>query len=555
MNFDEFGCQRQSVPPIVLGLFKEAQKGSSIDKEKILSVLEAFGKWVEQDQNKNIVANSHIYAVIKRLFSEAGHLSPKHDNISSMTSIFTQSLGKQDEVDEELRLIIKEVDSIVFAEPFSTIKLAECLDKHDPIPEVVTLIIGYLRSGIVVPNAKILEIKVREKLDKSGDVLLLDLLTKVNNLTNPESFCEALPILEFLANENPSLLLELLVEKNGQPLQRPIDNPEILKEAIPLLEYLQELTPENPLVNDLLAAMVKKQADVLAKPADVLIGATDALVENLKLRSADEMRTAVREAVMAPISEQGRNTLTLGVQNLGSIDLKAIYSDPIKLTAYVAALASGSQTATEEDEARVATKNIYDADLMVGEWVKNNQHLNPDMISKLNECLTKNTENNEGTPGNYRHPGENVWCSSNKAMVYLDGGIVQEEVSFMCNWINRTIEGAGGDKAKIVEIAARTLSWTVSIHPFFDGNGRTSRMLANYVLHKGGLPPAILDEDRGNAGKFGFGLLTRKEHPEILEGKDREKLLRLCGAHPDIEIDILLVVEGIKDMVTQFGTK
>ena len=43
-----------------------------------------------------------------------------------------------------------------------------------------------------------------------------------------------------------------------------------------------------------------------------------------------------------------------------------------------------------------------------------------------------------------------------------------------------------------VERAARVHADFVKIHPFVDGNGRTSRLLMNLELMKSGFPPAIL---------------------------------------------------------------
>ncbi len=46
-----------------------------------------------------------------------------------------------------------------------------------------------------------------------------------------------------------------------------------------------------------------------------------------------------------------------------------------------------------------------------------------------------------------------------------------------------------------VERAARVHSDFVKIHPFVDGNGRTSRLLMNLELMKAGYPPAVLPVD------------------------------------------------------------
>ena len=47
-----------------------------------------------------------------------------------------------------------------------------------------------------------------------------------------------------------------------------------------------------------------------------------------------------------------------------------------------------------------------------------------------------------------------------------------------------------------MERAARVHSDFVKIHPFVDGNGRTSRPLMNLELMKGGYPAAVLPVER-----------------------------------------------------------
>lgn len=48
-----------------------------------------------------------------------------------------------------------------------------------------------------------------------------------------------------------------------------------------------------------------------------------------------------------------------------------------------------------------------------------------------------------------------------------------------------------------IELAAWTHAEFVRIHPFIDGNGRTSRLLMNYqLMNQGFLPVSIAKEDR-----------------------------------------------------------
>merc|ERR1711969_127619 len=50
-------------------------------------------------------------------------------------------------------------------------------------------------------------------------------------------------------------------------------------------------------------------------------------------------------------------------------------------------------------------------------------------------------------------------------------------------------DGAGRDDALLT--ATRAFMWLIGIHPFADGNGRTTRLVADYLLMRAGLPPGV----------------------------------------------------------------
>ncbi|TPP67775.1 Adenosine monophosphate-protein transferase FICD [Fasciola gigantica] len=66
--------------------------------------------------------------------------------------------------------------------------------------------------------------------------------------------------------------------------------------------------------------------------------------------------------------------------------------------------------------------------------------------------------------------------------------------------MNELVTWLNGDQLSDVhpiELAALTHWKLVYIHPFYDGNGRTARLLMNLILMRAGLPPAIIKlEDR-----------------------------------------------------------
>ncbi len=71
---------------------------------------------------------------------------------------------------------------------------------------------------------------------------------------------------------------------------------------------------------------------------------------------------------------------------------------------------------------------------------------------------------------------------------------VVEEMNQLINWVNNELDAFEKRKSKlsIIEIAAELHLRYVTIHPFYDGNGRTARILMNLVLIRYGYPPIII---------------------------------------------------------------
>jgi Fic family protein len=85
---------------------------------------------------------------------------------------------------------------------------------------------------------------------------------------------------------------------------------------------------------------------------------------------------------------------------------------------------------------------------------------------------------------------------------------------------------------------AKAQRWFISIHPFTDGNGRTSRFLMEWILNSIGLPPPIV-EDMNNdiyeteaqwADEIGKGLLKTVE---IAEACARQPQSQGCNVVPE----------------------
>lgn len=71
------------------------------------------------------------------------------------------------------------------------------------------------------------------------------------------------------------------------------------------------------------------------------------------------------------------------------------------------------------------------------------------------------------------------------------------------------------------------------------GNGCTFRMMANYILMREGLPPAIIDVKRGESAVFADNLVCLKENPEI-DVVTKKMLIDVPGPKTEKRVDNLI---------------
>jgi len=70
---------------------------------------------------------------------------------------------------------------------------------------------------------------------------------------------------------------------------------------------------------------------------------------------------------------------------------------------------------------------------------------------------------------------------------------LDSQVSDFVDWLNAEREDSDATGLHPLELAALAHYKFVYIHPFYDGNGRVSRLLMNLVLLQAGYPPVIID--------------------------------------------------------------
>jgi Fic family protein len=108
-------------------------------------------------------------------------------------------------------------------------------------------------------------------------------------------------------------------------------------------------------------------------------------------------------------------------------------------------------------------------------------------IRNLQKLVVKETSSN--IAGSYRDGNVMIIGASHRPP---DAFEVPNLMRGAVNWIN-----SGKGKLHPVELAALAHHKIVYIHPFFDGNGRTARLLMNLLLMRAGYPLAvILKNDR-----------------------------------------------------------
>lgn len=84
------------------------------------------------------------------------------------------------------------------------------------------------------------------------------------------------------------------------------------------------------------------------------------------------------------------------------------------------------------------------------------------------------------------------------------------------------------ESVDVVAFAATAQQWFVIIHPFIDGNGRTSRLMMDFILRKAGLPTPVLDDQNRD-------FFTTKEEWADLVGRgmiNTVRALEACVENP-----------------------
>lgn len=126
--------------------------------------------------------------------------------------------------------------------------------------------------------------------------------------------------------------------------------------------------------------------------------------------------------------------------------------------------------------------NYWHAVLQVEAWAQNRVPVTEEVIRKLHALVEKGLRRR---PTEYRTQQNVVSDSESGRIVYLppEAADVPILMAELVEWIRQAERG----EIPPPVIAGLAHYQFVTIHPFMDGNGRTARLLATLLLHRGGL--------------------------------------------------------------------
>lgn len=146
----------------------------------------------------------------------------------------------------------------------------------------------------------------------------------------------------------------------------------------------------------------------------------------------------------------------------------------------------GGKTLREHVEAI----NHRDAILFVEDLVTKQQPLDERIIKSLHQLVLKNidADPSNNNAGRYRQVNVLISGANHKPPQAVQ---VPEKMEAFIEWYTTDAQ-----TLHPVERAARVHGEFVKIHPFTDGNGRTSRLLMNLVLMQSGFPATVIEVEQ-----------------------------------------------------------
>lgn len=170
--------------------------------------------------------------------------------------------------------------------------------------------------------------------------------------------------------------------------------------------------------------------------------------------------------------------------------------------------------------------NHRDAILYVEDIIKKQEPFSEWQIRNIHQLILKNIDDENA--GRYRQ--QNVLISGATTNP-LDHILLNDKMAQFIDWYNMEAH-----TLHPIERAAKVHADFVGIHPFIDGNGRTSRLLMNLELMKADYPPSVITVD------------NRLAYYEALD-----QWMAYSNSEPFNSLVTAVVLEGFKPYQTVLG--
>lgn len=153
-------------------------------------------------------------------------------------------------------------------------------------------------------------------------------------------------------------------------------------------------------------------------------------------------------------------------------------------------------------------------------WVESGQPISEERIRKLHAHVFKGQT---ARPTPYRD-GQNVIRESDGTIVYLppEAKDVPKLMGELASWVNDSVQ-----EAPVPVIAGVAHYHFETIHPFYDGNGRTGRLLTTWILYRGGYDLGrfySLEEFHARDLNGYYQALVTHPHHNYYEGRNKAEL-------------------------------
>lgn len=126
-------------------------------------------------------------------------------------------------------------------------------------------------------------------------------------------------------------------------------------------------------------------------------------------------------------------------------------------------------------------RNYWNALLKVEEWAASGRPFTEDLIQRIHALVERGAR---AKPSAWRDGQNMIRDSESGAIVYLppEARDVPLLMSGLVAWARQAEE----ERLPVPILAGLAHYQFVTIHPYYDGNGRTARLLATFLLHRGG---------------------------------------------------------------------